>query len=152
MDARKHRVVGVLAGGGIALGTRSAENGLELLIEMLAGMSGGALGAKFPDWAEPAVSSWHRGPVHSVTAASTTAVAATNGIAQLNQTVQQRITGLRLAKQQARTLEEQQQYTLEILFWLALVAFCKGAAVGYLSHVAMDATTPRGIPLLGIGN
>jgi membrane-bound metal-dependent hydrolase YbcI (DUF457 family) len=150
MDAKKHRAVGIAAGAGIAITTHRAENTLELIIEALAGAAGGALGAKLPDWAEPAVSSWHRGPIHSLAVTGTTMLTARDGIRQLDHNVQQHIAALRRKQSTAVTPEERQQQMLEILVWLAVVAFCKGVAIGYLSHVAMDATTPRGIPLLGV--
>ncbi len=34
------------------------------------------------------------------------------------------------------------------LFWRALAAFANGLAAGYLSHLVLDAGTPRSIPLL----
>ena len=50
--------------------------------------------------------------------------------------------------QYAATPGEQLMRTLEILFWLALVALLKGLAAGYVSHLALDALTPRGIPII----
>ena len=38
--------------------------------------------------------------------------------------------------------------TIEELFWHFVVGFANGIAAGYVSHLALDATTPRGIPLL----
>ena len=37
------------------------------------------------------------------------------------------------------------------LFWRALAGFVNGLAAGYISHLVLDAGTPRSIPLLANG-
>jgi hypothetical protein len=59
----------------------------------------------------------------------------------------------RIAKNQfvfSRTLDQQERMNCEIaiIFWRLLVPFMRGIAAGYLSHLALDAATPRGIPFV----
>jgi hypothetical protein len=148
MNAQAHRLGGAVAGGGVAFVTRKGQNGIETLVEVLAGAGGGILGAKVPDWIEPATHSWHRGTAHSFTVAGGITAGSSQGIVSMEASCQERIATARLRLQYAATPGEQLLHTLEILFWLALVALLKGLAGGYVSHLALDALTPRGIPII----
>jgi len=148
MNGAAHKLAGGVVGAGAALLTAHGQSDLEIITEGLAGIAGGILGAKIPDLAEPATSSWHRGPVHSCTAASMSLAAGVTAINELETWCDRRVEGLRFSRAIARTPEDAQRFTLEILFWLALVALFKGMLAGYLSHLALDATTPRCIPLI----
>ena len=148
MNGRAHRLAGGLAGGGTAVATRRGQSDLEIVVEVIAGMAGGIVGSKIPDWAEPAINSWHRGPVHSLTAATLGGTAALPQLQALDDWRDRRLLELRRAQGLARTQEEANACLIEIVFWLAVAAFLKGLLAGYLSHLALDATTPRGIPLL----
>ena len=53
MNGRAHRFGGAVAGGAAACVTRKGHNGIEIMVEVLAGAGGGMVGAKFPDWIEP---------------------------------------------------------------------------------------------------
>jgi len=132
----EHVQVGALAGGVVGL--------LQVLVrggtfgECLAGGVGGALsgaaGGRLPDIIEPAVHPNHRGPAHSVAfaAASTTALVK----------VQPTWTDL-WARQRPATLAQRLSF-----------AFLEGAGAGfgpgYLSHLLLDAQTPKSLPLLGV--
>lgn len=149
MNAQAHRLGGAMAGGGVAFGTHKGQNGIETLVEILAGTWGGMLGAKFPDWIEPATHSWHRGRAHSFTAAGGIIGGSIQGLASLQSSYQDRIATARLKLQHAVTPSEQLLRTLEIFFWLALVAsLAQGLAAGYVSPLALDAVTPRSIPII----
>jgi membrane-bound metal-dependent hydrolase YbcI (DUF457 family) len=126
--------------------SRRGRSDFEILTEVVAGIAGGIVGSKIPDWAEPAINSWHRGPVHSVTAATLGGTAAVPQLQALDGWLDRRILDLRRAQAMARTPQEANAYMIEIVFWLAVAAFMKGLLAGYLSHLALDATTPRGIP------
>jgi len=147
MNGKAHRFAGVISGGGAAFFASRGQTNLEVIVESMAGIAAGALGAKFPDWAEPATSSWHRGPVHSVGTGIWSLGIGIAGIMELQSFCDQRIANLRYCRALAQTPEAIQWYTLEIFFWLAVVASLKGLLAGYLSHLALDATTPRSVPL-----
>jgi len=42
-------------------------------------------------------------------------------------------------------------WTLAECFWRFLAGFTNGLAAGYISHLILDAATPRSIPLLAAG-
>jgi len=44
--------------------------------------------------------------------------------------------------------QSRNQHQAAFWFWTLLPSFLRGMSVGYLSHLALDATTPRGLPLI----
>lgn len=86
---------------------------------MLAMVGGGIVGAKLPDILEPAIHSHHRAFFHSLVMAGGIAWAIQKILSRSRETPGQR------------------------LFRAAVL----GIAVGYVSHLALDALTPRGLPI-----
>ena len=164
MPGRKtHQLAGAISGWAYTLYRNQQQKPDERFVETIGGAIGGAIGGVLADVVEPAVSSWHRGPAHSVAVGS--------GVVRLSSTLESLADTCRHKAIQARAVPTRMesdvfgntlvvpiaknplnQFIDEIaqIFWLLLAGFLNGLAAGYVSHLALDAFTPRGIPLLGI--
>jgi inner membrane protein len=132
-----HDVVGLLTGVvstvlGATLQGRTVD-----LCELVGGAAGGALLSRAPDVLEPALHPNHRQFAHSMVTAGTLGAVAVPAAfrAQHN-----------LARQAAQM---QSADPVRAAVYHLLAGFVAGAVPGYLSHVALDACTPKGIPLMG---
>jgi hypothetical protein len=115
------------------------------------------VGGMAPDWLEPAVCSWHRGVWHSASAgavliyaqqtlANCASICRQNAVQCRVPQVEDVQTGEWLPIQ--RTPLEQTWAEISEFIWTLLAGFLNGLAAGYVSHLLLDATTPRGIPIL----
>jgi hypothetical protein len=146
---REHDVAGAIAGFVSALVTApKSANAAELAMELLGGVLGGRVGSRIPDVLEPAIHSHHRDVCHGLTFAMT---ALPTG-ARLASTAQDR---LRARADQFRARREASEDGFERLVMAVAEIVCRVAAgfvgaivPGYASHLALDAGTPRGIPLM----
>ncbi len=144
---RTHAVVGVAAGAAGA-GYWSRGDTASRWTEALGGAVGGALGGILPDLLEPAISSWHRSVAHSYSAIALGFATVPDKMFRWQEH----------CREQAVFHDGMAQASLEDWgrAWHALCAFLwrvaggcvVGVAVGYLSHLALDQLTPRGLPLL----
>ena len=160
-DLRTHQCVGMGAGAVYAGYLAKEQTAVNWWIEVLGGGAGGFVGGWLPDHLEPAVSSWHRDICHSW-AAGGAVVSFREKLIQLGQTCRENAalcrpvplapdpqTGVLVPMWNnplTRLLSE-----LAELFWRFLAGFVNGLAAGHASHLLLDATTPRGIPLLTRG-
>lgn len=144
-----HILVGVIAGTGAAVFKSKGQETPCRFLEAAGGALGGYLGGKLPDILEPATSSWHRSTAHSFSAA---AVVAT-GLAKVDifQNYCRRradsIAAVRATMPEDGGLGVLLQLLAEA-FWRLCAGFAAGLAAGYLSHLALDALSPRCIPII----
>lgn len=146
-DGRTHRVIGTLAGGGYAF-AKAQQCPEHLLLEVLGGPVAGNLGARLPDVFDPPLHPGHRSVAHGiipVATAGTAAVRALDGWQSRLRAEADRRAALRAPA--ATPLQRLWQAVLELLCWLGAGALA-GLLGGYGSHVALDAFTPAGLPLL----
>lgn len=146
---RTHLRAGAISGAIAAAYCGRAESPAQMISETLGGAIGGALGAQVPDLLEPALHSWHRSTAHSATAG--VAVTATGfDIAQ-----QWLSYCRRKALEHSRLQRESNEPIMQVLhsvmawLWATLAGVAPGIVAGYLSHLALDACTPRSIPIFG---
>jgi hypothetical protein len=158
-----HRRVGRAAGAVYAAHRAKDQKVGHFITESIGGVIGGDIGALAADWLEPAVSSWHRGTAHSC-AAGGAVLSLGDILAQAE--VFCRAEAERKAIQRS-ALEMVPHPTLPNvfvpapgsvltnlwllaceLFWRAVAGLTNGLAAGYISHLVLDAGTPRSIPLL----
>ncbi len=131
----EHHRAGIVAGALVGL-VATIVKGLDrepmdLVIGALGGGLGGVFGARIPDLLEPPTSPDHRGVVHGVAFnAAVLAKLAPSAAAASRDLV--------------AGAEDPFDRKLRLLVGSALV----GTTAGHLSHIALDATTPRGLPLL----
>ena len=149
MPSRQTHVnFGTLVGISTATYRARSQNGICALAEILGGAVGGRLGGQLPDRIEPATSSYHRGPAHSYSA----------GAAMLSlgkSSVEWCESGCRAGAERFRQQRhESSDNWTRILYFFCEVALhfvagaVTGAAAGYVSHLLLDARTPRGLPLI----
>lgn len=165
-NRRTHRRVGRVAGAVYATHRAKEQSLVHCAVEAVGGLFGGEFAAILADVVEPGTSPWHRGPAHSCTTGI--------GILSLGDTLAQiEAFCRRQAEQNAerrRTLQMKADLTQTNLFvpasdgmltqffltiaellWRVVAGFANGMAAGYLSHLVLDAGTPRSIPLLTNG-
>ena len=146
-NGKTHLAVGIASGGAYAALARNRTQDNDWLLDLLAGMVGGYIGAKLPDILEPATSSWHRDFFHSFAVGAGTVAYTPGWLGQVEEHAHQQIVQNQL---NLRWISDPQQRTkteISILFWRFLVPFLRGLIAGYVSHLALDATTPRSLPL-----
>jgi membrane-bound metal-dependent hydrolase YbcI (DUF457 family) len=160
---RTHILVGTASGAAYAAHRAKRNLRANRLVRVAGGAAGGALGGALPDFFESAISSWHRGPGHSV-AVATAIVSSGNLLAQWEEfclkkaeqcsaipmTLVRDIQGVLFVPVPPSPLSQLLSKLGEI-FWEFLAGFLHGLMAGYTSHLALDALTPRCIPLLTRG-
>jgi membrane-bound metal-dependent hydrolase YbcI (DUF457 family) len=132
---------------GIALYQARDEQPLNRVLEIIGGALGGSLGARLPDYLEPATSSWHRGPAHSWVAIGIS-TRSMREMRKCSHYCRQRAAYYLALRSANCSSILALLYALIEAFWRAASGFLSGLAAGYISHLALDAFTPRGIPLL----
>ncbi len=153
-----HKYVGAAAGLALAAAQAQQESRAHFWIEMMGGAFAGMMGGMAPDWLEPAVCSWHRGVCHSASAGAAL-IAAQQTLANWAIVCRQNAAKCRAPQVEdvqtgewipiQRTPLEQLWAEVKEIIWTLLAGFLNGLAAGYVSHLLLDATTPRGIPILG---
>lgn len=143
-----HLVVGGATGVAAAAYAARNQDPWNFVAEVIGGGVGGALGSLAPDVLEPAIHSWHRSLAHSCATGVAGAVVAQRHVSSWQQRCRaeaQRHEQLRLASNDewARCW-----HALMAFIWRALSGFAVGAPAGYVSHLVLDAGTPRSLPLL----
>lgn len=155
-NRKTHTAVGAATGAAFAFYRAKDQTPNNLLTEALGGLLGGCLGGRLPDILEPAVSSWHRDTAHSL-AVGGAIISTRNRLSELETGCREnaeRCRAIRMVRQGngfvpaprgslSEFLSEMQE-----LLWRLLAGFLNGLAAGYLSHLALDAASPRSIPLL----
>lgn len=145
---RTHRAIGTLAGGGFALAKAQQQRPEHLLLEVLGGLVAGSLGARLPDVFDPPVHPGHRSVADGIAPVAEVGRVAIRGLdgAQVR---------LRAEADRRAALRASATTPLQRLWQAVLEIFCRlgagalaGLLGGYGSHVALDALTPAGLPLL----
>jgi membrane-bound metal-dependent hydrolase YbcI (DUF457 family) len=149
-DGKTHVIWGTGAGVVTAFATATRQDTvLDSMLLALAGGGGGALGSRIPDIFEPALHSHHRDIAHSWTMSAAMFEVLRRRIERWRDDCVEKA---RTAREQRYQLDERDctriQWLLVELFWTIARSFVPALAVGYLSHLALDAQTPRGLPLI----
>jgi len=149
MNGKTHRAVGAVSGFAVTLARSDGQEKWKRLAEGVGGALGGYLGACAPDVLEPAVHSWHRNGCHSVSAGAAVVVGARKAVGAWEAKCREMAARCE-TKRHAAGVNDLQR----LLYLIAEVALriaaglLSGAATGYVSHLVLDAVTPRGIPLI----
>ncbi len=147
-NRRTHLIGGTATGLGVAGYLARREQPAGFIAEAVGGAVGGAIGCFGPDTVEPALHSWHRSTAHSYVAAATILTATAQSLHRWQDHCRSRAQSHELARLEATGEAARLFHTFMALIWHFLSGFAAGIPVGYLSHLALDACTPRGIPLL----
>ncbi len=150
-NGRDHEKAGTVAGGVLAL-LRSdpADEPWKRLLEGFGGaVAGRFVGGPLPDLLEPAIHGWHRDVAHSVAVGAGIVHV---GSAALSNWEQHCRASAEHYASQARDLSAtpaaRMLAGLAEVFWRTAAGFLAGVVGGYLSHLALDARTSRGIPII----
>jgi hypothetical protein len=159
-DRRTHQLVGIATSTACAAYRARNQNPRHQLPEIAGGAVGGYLGSTFADYLEPAISSWHRGSAHSagtgamvfwlvdqLTEWETFCRRRAEECAAIPMVAVLTPQGIVFVPAQLSRLEQLFRNMAE-LFWRFLAGVPTGFATSYLSHLTLDAATPRSIPLL----
>jgi hypothetical protein len=152
-DNATHQRAADLAGLGIGLYSASELEGWPALCRILGCVVDAKLAAALPDLLEPAISSWHRGSLHSYGALASGVTVAGRPPAWARDWIAAREQAADRARRERESL--QTDHPDRAGLWLAEMAehFAIGVLVGappggYVSHLLLDAGSPRGLPLL----
>lgn len=142
---RTHRGTGAVAGAAFSFYKAQGQTDLERLAESIGGAVGGVLGGMLPDVLEPALSPNHRGFAHSVLVGC--------GVisAQLDEwSAQCRAKAEHFHNQRLAENDQAKRLLLMLVEMSCRLAagFLTGVQAGYASHLALDALTPRSLPLV----
>ncbi len=134
-NRREHDAAGAIAGGASVLASAMAAGRSPSFGELLGGVLSGVVTSRLPDALEPATHPGHRRLAHSTVALGATSWAAP-----------------RLHRTHVALATAAERETDPVRRFLAQMAggATVGAAGGYASHLMLDATTPKGLPLLGV--
>jgi hypothetical protein len=162
-----HASVGLVSGMGYAAFEAKGQPTLNVVAEMAGGALGGYWGGQLPDWVEPALHSWHRSIAHSGVVGATVTVHARSTFISWQEHCRKQAESCRVKREAIPMVPHPSQpnlfvpaqgqgwqhflLTIEEWFWHVAAGFANGFAAGYVSHLALDAFTPRSIPLLVSG-
>jgi membrane-bound metal-dependent hydrolase YbcI (DUF457 family) len=148
-NGRTHAVVGMISGAGAVYLLSADQPEGSRVLELCGGLLGGYVGGKLPDWLEPAYCSWHREFAHSVTAGVSVFELGRRFVCSWEDWCRQRANEIEFRRAQLPPGSPQAYlFGLAELFLRMLAGFLAGLVAGYVSHLALDAGTPRGIRLI----
>lgn len=146
-----HRTTGGFVGGTTALICAQNQPPLLALAETVGGFVAGQYAGTWADALEPATSSYHRDFCHAL---APTAYAATFVFKQVESIQTYFRTQAYECFQLAASTEDGLQQFLNIVAGLLLhgaAGAVPAIAASYISHIALDAASPRGVPLISRG-
>lgn len=145
-DRRTHTMVAVPVGALVALASAPEHQGMAAFATLLGGGVGGYIGGAMPDLLEPSTSGHHRDFAHSVAGG---ALLCASPIYALSARWREEAGALERTAGLLRMDSADRAKLVAQAFWLNLAAgLLVGFLAGYLSHLALDAVTPRSLPLL----
>jgi membrane-bound metal-dependent hydrolase YbcI (DUF457 family) len=160
-DGVTHKLAGTGSGLIFAAYRANGQSPGDWIVELAGGAIGGYVGGILPDVLEPAISSWHRGTAHSYVSGATLATCVYRTLSDWETACRgqaQNCRAIRMSRTPGGTFVAASSGPLHQLlssaaelFWRLLAGFLSGLVAGYVSHLALDATTPRSIPLIGSG-
>lgn len=145
---KTHLTTGVACGVAAGIYTARHETGGAFVAEIAGAAAGGAIGGALPDLFEPAIHSWHRSTAHSVTTAAALGLTAIRTVPKWQHLCRMNAIHHDVQQASAPDFAARAWHAFMALLWRFLSGFVAGLPAGYLSHLALDACTPRCIPLL----
>ena len=160
-DGATYKLIGASGGAAFAAYRAKDQNPGNWIAELAGGAIGGYVGGILPDILEPAISSWHRGVAHSYVSGATVAGTANAVLSKWEVACRTNAESCKAIPVivvpggmfVAAPPDPVHQFlsSLAELFWRLMAGLLNGLVAGYISHLALDAVTPRSIPLLASG-
>jgi hypothetical protein len=147
-NRKTHLTAGIASGTAAAIYTARDQTGAAFIGEIVGGAVGGAAGGLLPDLLEPAIHSWHRSTAHSIATATAVGIAAARSVPDWQQWCRKNAAHHDSLHASATDILSSAWHAFMAFLWRFFSGFAAGLPVGYLSHLALDAGTPRSVPLL----
>ena len=143
-----HDLGGMASGAVIAALLAGAQPSEHVALEVAGGALGGWLGSRLPDLLDPPTTPNHRSAGHGALSAIAIGRSVGDRVKEIQRHL--RVTADDLASVRATLETDLQRFFNLILEWICrlLAGAAAGVASGYASHLVLDMTTPRGLPLL----
>ena len=146
-NSKTHRLVGAGVGASKALVQARGQKPLHMAIETTGGVLAGYYGGGMADVLEPATSPNHRGPAHSVVTLSMVV-----GLCFIAHHAAHMCR--HYADRAAEKREQEEDWLIRTLYLIGevllrlLAGACNALAPSYASHLVLDATTPKSLPII----
>lgn len=151
MNGPTHRRVGALAGVATNVAFSFAEKKPIRLGHIVGGGFGGAFGGALPDILEPATTgSYHRSFFHGAAPTGGLVYGALKGLGDIRHNLEAAADDLYARAKGSESWVEEILLSIGAFLVDLLAGFLTGIPGGYASHVLLDATTPRSIPIVGL--
>lgn len=143
-----HRVAAIIAG--MVVGAHNAR-GLppdRAWLVFISNILGASLGGPLPDIGDPPTSPNHRHIAHGAVNATVAGYFCLKSLGEWQRSLHARADELKWSRQFLPDVESRSSSALAELLLRVIAHGLPGFLAGYASHLALDATTPRGLPLV----
>jgi len=147
-NGRTHKVVGAVAGGGFALARSAGQPAAHRAVETAGGALAGIGLGMLPDIIEPAIHPGHRSVAHGAAPAVALGILALRHLDSWQASLRAHADRQAALAMQARSTPARLWHAVHEFFFRLLAGAVAGALGGYGSHLALDAFTPRSVPLI----
>jgi hypothetical protein len=145
---KTHKAIGGIAGGTAAFVCAQNQPPLLVLAETFGGWMAGQHAGTWPDIAEPGISSHHRDFCHSLAPTAYGATVVFQQVGSIQDSLRSQAQAcFQLAASTNDGLQQFVNVTAGLLLHV-LAGAVPAIPASYVSHVVLDAATPRGIPLV----
>ena len=147
-NRKVHQQVGAASGAVFALSRSGAQEPKGVLLETIGGALGGLLFGIAPDVIDPPTHPGHRSLGHGVAPIGAVAVYYFENLGSWQEQLRCLAWNCADAARQAGSESERFQYVLLEKLCRLATGFVAGAGAGYVSHLVLDAATPKRLPLI----
>lgn len=147
-NGKTHEVVGTLAGAGFAYWAARDQSEDARMIELIGGALGGFVGGKLPDIFDPPTHPGHRSVAHAIAPLAVAAQQCMKHLRDWQETVRRMADHQAHLRAQAQDPSQQAWHEMLELAYRLIAGMIAGLIAGYASHIALDAVTPSGLPVL----
>lgn len=145
----EHIKKGVLVGAGMAIYKAREQKLEDIIFEAIGGGFGGYIGSRLPDVIEPASWPGHRQHAHSIMAGGGIIYSLYKLLDKWEEYYRSQATYYSVKKNEEDLYWHQKLlYTVLEIISLILTGVFIGLSSGYISHLALDCGTTKGLPLL----
>jgi hypothetical protein len=148
MDGKVHQAVAVPAGIGVSLFHTHGQPIFGRFVEAAGAGLGASFAARLPDCWDPPYAPCHRALAHSVALAVPATILASAEVSGIQDQLRLEAASHAWAAQCAADPLVRFWHTLCEWFYQFMSGCLVGLVVGYGSHLALDAFTPRSLPLI----
>ena len=148
MNGTTHQAVAIPAGVALSLVQTEGQPVFGRIVEAAGAGCAASLATRLPDWWDPPDGSYHRSWAHSFSLAVAGTAAAGASLSDLQRDLRLRVVWHAQAAQLSADPLVRFWHTLCEWFYRFLSGCLLGLVVGYGSHLALDAFTPRSLPFI----